>query len=247
MGLSFTKPENTRRKKQSKLLFDITTKEIIFDDKLSIIIILCDEIEGEKISKSEITIKNATKEKLNDIINKIKDAWYMRIDFTENNSRSIISEPDSESSKKLIVKSILITKVLKDDTQFIEIPIEGYCSKMENRKNINTSKYSACSSIVNIMKEYIGENMDGHLGTSIISSFERIAKEYGNYEFDYNLNEKMSLNKPNNNKNIDINKKIVYNCSTKEIKIYNNIQGIRFSKNQLKQIQKNRNNNKKKN
>ena len=244
MGLSFTKPENTRRKNQSKLMFDITSKEIIFDDKSSIIIILCDETEGEKMSKNEITIKNANKDKLNDIIKKIKDAWYMKIDLTKNNSKSIISEqePEPESSENLMVKSILITKVLKDDTQFIEIPIEGYCSKIKNM-----SKHLSCSILPDIMKNYIGKKFNTTVGMSIISNFEKVAKEYDIQGYYYNLNKSIGVNKHNNNKNIDINKKIIYNCSTNEIKIYNNIQGLRLTKNGLNRIKKNKKNNKKNN
>ena len=91
------------------------------------------------------------------------------------------------------------------------------------------------------MKNYIGKKFDTDVGMNIISSFEKVAKDYDDTTHYYNLIKSTAVNKPNNNKNIDINKKIIYNCSTKEIKIYNNIQGLRLSKNSLEQIKKNRN------
>jgi len=217
MGLSFSKPENIRRKNQSKLIFDITNKEIICDDKC-IIIIFCD------IKHNISNITDINKDKLNNIINKINEGWFMKITLESSNN-----------SELNIVKNILVTKVFKDNTKFIEIPIEGYCSEKKN-----STSTSNCSH--DNMKKYIGKKLDV---MTIMFSFEKIVsgynsgykrlkyinssgkKIYGNlFEGQYyNSNAKYAIPKKNNNEYIYITKKIIYNSINKKL-IISNIHGL---------------------
>jgi hypothetical protein len=128
MGSSFGTQKNiTSQINSTKLIFDSNTKQIKIDNK-SIIIILCDIENNNKQS----IINNIKKKDFNNIVNKIDEGWYLKINLSTNINKNKNSSNNKEkssnekqnssnnkeknsnntiNSQSNIVESILVSKV----------------------------------------------------------------------------------------------------------------------------------------